>query len=430
MSETFLHYLWQFQYFDKKELKTTVGDSLIIFKPGMLNTDAGPDFSQAKVKVDGMDWAGSVEIHIQSSGWIDHGHHEDQAYENVVLHVVWEEDKPIYRNDGTRIPALELKERVNNQLIKEYQKLINNSSVIPCEHSFKRTDSLVKLSMVDKALMKRLEDKANLVKSMLDQNQGDWEEITYQLLATNFGFKVNKEPFLQLAKALPYKIIQKHRDRPLQVEALLFGQAGFLVAKTKDEYITKLFAEYEFLSKKYSLQPSQMNPAQWKFLRLRPSNFPTLRIAQFASLLHSKKSIFSNLIEIGSYNDLQKFFKIAPSSYWQNHYRFGKKAEGLVPDFGESSADMIIINSVVPLLVAYGKAKDDWSLVDKAVNILQSIPSEKNKIVTLWKDLGYSSKSAFDSQGLIELYNNFCQHRQCLNCAIGSAILKPDASVS
>jgi len=430
VSESFLHYLWQFQYFDKKELKTTVGDELVIFKAGIHNTDAGPDFSQIKVKIDGIDWAGSAEIHIKSSEWMDHGHQHDRAYENVVLHVVWEEDKPIYRNDGTRIPSLELKGRVDGQLINEYQKLINNSSVIPCEHSFRKIDHLVKLSMVDKALMKRLEDKANTVTNLLNQNQGDWEETTYQLLAGNFGFKVNKEPFLQLGKALPYKIIQKHRDQLLQVEALLFGQAGFLVAKTKDEYITKLFTEYEFLSKKYSLQSSQMNAAQWKFLRLRPSNFPTLRIAQLASLFHFRKSIFSHLIEIEDYKSLKQFFEITPSPYWQTHYRFGKKAEGMVPDFGEASVDIVIINSVIPLLVAYGKAKDDWSQVDKAVNILQHITSEKNKIVTLWKDLGYTSKTAFDSQGLIELYQNFCQRRQCLNCAIGSAILKPDTVAS
>jgi len=427
VSESFLHYLWQFQYFDKKELKTTVGDELIIFKPGIHNTDSGPDFSQTKIKIDGMDWAGSAEIHVKSSEWLDHGHQHDQAYENVVLHVVWEEDKPIYRHDGTRIPSLELKGRVDSKLINEYQKLLSNSSVIPCERSFREIDPLVKLSMVDKALMKRLEDKANTVMDLLNKNQGDWEETTYQLLAANFGFKVNKEPFLQLAKALPYKIIQKHRDQRLHVEALLFGQAGFLVAKTKDEYITKLFVEYQFLSKKYSLQAAEMNVAQWKFLRLRPSNFPTLRIAQFASLLHSRKSIFSHLIEIEDYKSLQQFFEITPSSYWQTHYRFGKKAEGEVPDFGSASADIVIINSVVPLLVAYGKAKDDWSLVDKAVSILQSVPSEKNKIITIWKDLGYVSKSAFDSQGLIELYQNFCQRRQCLNCAIGSAMLKPDS---
>ncbi len=425
MSESFLHYLWQFQYFDKKELKTTAGEQLVIFNPGMLNGDAGPDFSQAKAKIDGIDWAGNVEIHIQSSGWMDHGHHLDQAYENVVLHVVWTEDKPVYRMDGSRIPTLELKERVDEKLIKEYTKLINQPSIIPCEHSFRSIDNLIKLSMVDKALMKRLEDKANRVNSLLAQNNGDWEETAYQLLAANFGFKVNKEPFVLLAKVLPYKIIQKHRDQLLQIEALLFGQAGFLIAKTKDEYITDLYNEYSFLSKKYSLSQSRMNPAQWKYLRLRPANFPTLRIAQFASMLQTKKSIFSQLIEAVGYKDLQRFFEITTSSYWQSHYRFGKKAEGIVPSFGESSTDVVIINTVVPLLVAYGKAKDDWSLVDKAVNILQQIPMEKNKIVTVWKNLGYSGKTAFDSQGLIELYQNFCQQRQCLNCAIGSSILKP-----
>jgi len=430
VNESFLHYLWQCQYFDKKELKTTTGDNLVIIKPGLLNSDAGPDFSQAKIKVDGIEWAGSAEIHIQSSGWIDHGHDHDLAYENVILHVVWEEDKPIHRMDGTRIPTLELKGRVNEKLIKEYQQLIGNTSVIPCEHSFKRTENLIRLSMIDKALMMRLEAKASLVNTLLEQNKGDWEETTYQLLASNFGFKVNKEPFLQLAKALPYKIIQKHRDQPTQVEALLFGQAGFLFTKTRDEYITNLFTEYQFLSQKYSLQPAQLNPAQWKFLRLRPANFPSLRIAQFASLLQAKKSIFSTLIEMESYKDLQHFFDISPSLYWQTHYRFGKKAKAHVPAFGNSSADIVIINTVVPLLVAYGKAKDDWSLVDRAVNILQQIPSEKNKIITIWKKLGYVSKNAFDSQGLIELYQNFCQRRQCLNCTIGSALLKPDTSLS
>ncbi len=426
MSESFLHYLWQFQYFDKKELKTTSGEQLVIFNPGMLNGDAGPDFSQAKVKIEDIDWAGNVEIHIQSSGWTDHGHHQDQAYENVVLHVVWTEDKPVYRRDGSRIPTMELKERVDEQLIREYKKLINQPSPIPCEHSFRRIDDIIKLSMVDKALTKRLEDKANRVNVSLAQNNGDWEETAYQLLAANFGFKVNKEPFVLLAKLLPYRIIQKHRDQLLQIEALLFGQAGFLITKTKDEYITTLYKEYSFLSKKYSLNDSQMNPVQWKYLRLRPANFPSLRIAQFAAMLQSTKSIFSNLIEAVSYKDLQQFFEITTSTYWQTHYRFGKKAEGIVPSFGDASADMVIINTVVPLLVAYGKAKDDWSLVDKAVNILQQIPVEKNKIVTVWKNLGYSAKTAFDSQGLIELYRNFCQQRQCLNCTIGSSILKPD----
>lgn len=425
VNESFLHYLWQCQYFDKKELKTTAQEAISILKPGLLNTDAGPDFSQAKIKIGEIDWAGSVEIHIQSSGWVQHGHQHDRAYENVVLHVVWEDDKPVYRTDNTRMPTIVLKGRVDEKLIREYKKLIASASVIPCQSSFKEIDNLIKISMVDKALMKRLETKASHVQLLVAQNNGDWEEATYQLLAANFGFKVNKEPFLQLAKSLPYKIVQKHRHNLVQLEALLFGQAGFLVAKNKDEYITKLFDEYQFLSTKYSLQPSQMNVAQWKFLRLRPSNFPTLRIAQFASLLYAHENIFSHLIEAMAPKEWEKFFEITPSAYWQTHYRLGKKAAGLVYNFGDDSSHVVIINSVVPLLVAYGKAKDDWSLVDKAVNILQHLPTEKNKILRLWKEVGYSSKTAGDSQGMIELYQGFCQQRQCLNCAIGSAILKP-----
>ncbi len=425
MSESFLHYLWQFQYFEKKDLLTTAGEQLAVFKPGILNTDAGPDFSQAKVKIDGIEWAGNIEIHIQSSNWTDHGHHLDQAYENVVLHVVWTEDRHVYRKDGSRIPTLELKHRTNEQLINTYARLINHSSAIPCEHAFRRTETIIKLSMIERALIKRLEDKSTEINLSLAQNHGDWDETTYQLLASNFGFKINKDPFIQLSRALPFRIIQKHRDQLVQLEALLFGQAGFLITKTKDEYITKLYQEYSFLSKKYSLQSSQMNPIQWKFLRLRPANFPTLRIAQFASMLHSRKSIFANLVEMDSMS-IYQFFEITTSPYWQSHFRFGKKAAGFVPSFGASSAQNIIINSVAPLLVSYGKARDDWSLVEKAVNILQHIPSENNSILELWKNLGYVSKTAFDSQGLIELYQNFCKKRYCLNCAIGASILKPD----
>lgn len=425
MNESFIHYLWQFQYFDKKDLKTTAGERLTILKPGILNSNAGPDFSDVKIKAGEIDWAGCVEIHIQSSGWYEHKHNHDRAYENVVLHVVWEENKPVYREDGTRIPTLQLKERVDPDLIRSYQKLINNPSSIPCQKSFSQVDEIVKHSMIDKALMRRLEAKSKQITSILEQNTGDWEETTYQLLASSFGFKINKEPFEQLAKSLPYKVIQKHRDKLIQVEALLFGQAGFLVAKSKDEYLTGLFNEYQFLGKKYDLIDFQLHPTQWKFLRLRPANFPTIRIAQLATLLAANKNIFSTLLELQDYKSLVRFFEIQISVYWQHHYRFGKKSKSRVSDFGESSRHNIIINTVVPLLVAYGQSRDDWSLVERAVTILQSVPTEKNRITRLWNELGYASKTAFDSQGMIELYNNYCQRRECLNCAIGSAILRP-----
>jgi hypothetical protein len=424
VNESFLHYLWQFQYFDKKDLHSSEGESISILKVGFLNSNAGPDFSDAKIKINGIEWAGTVEIHIKSSDWKAHHHEKDAAYENVVLHVVWDNDMPVIRKDKTLIPTLELKNRVDLSLLKEYKKLINSPGAIACEKSFPHVEDLVKLSMLDKALMQRLENKASQVNEILKLNHGDWDETCYQLLAKNFGFKVNADPFYQLAKLLPYKIIQKQNSL-LQVEALLFGQAGMLETKTKDEYITSIFQEYKLLAQKYSLLESRLNPSQWRFLRLRPANFPTVRIAQFASLLFSTKNIFSQIISANSLSSILKFLSIDQSAYWKVHYRFGKKAKGTVPDIGESSIQNIIINTVTPLLVAYGKYKDEQLFIDKAVEHLQQLPAEQNKITHTWGELGLKVKTAFDSQSLIELYNNFCQKRQCLNCSVGISILRP-----
>jgi len=425
LTESFLHYLWQFQYFDKKGLVTTTGEPITILNQGILNTDAGPDFSQVKIKIGAIDWAGSVEIHIQSSGWYEHKHHEDAAYENVVLHVVWEENKPVQRKDGTRLPTLELKDRADKILQKSYQKLVTNTAVIPCQSVFENVNAVTRHSMIDKAAMIRLEEKSKQVLKLLEANQGDWEETVYQLLALGFGFKVNKDPFLQLAKALPYKLIRKHRAKVEQVEALLFGQAGFLMAKTKDEYLAQLYNEFEFLTKKYNLTQNQLHPSQWKFLRLRPANFPSLRIAQFAALLSIKENIFSTLLEIENYRDLESLFRVQTSPYWKQHYRFSKPVSGAVPELGTDSREVLLINTVIPILIAYGQSRDDWSYVDRAVQFLQQIPAEKNKITRTWQQLNCVATNAFETQGLIELYNNFCQRRACLNCTIGSAILKP-----
>lgn len=426
MTESFLQYVWQFQYFDKKELLLTTGEPLTILKPGILNTDAGPDFSQAKVKIDQIAWAGSVEIHVQSSGWYAHHHDADAAYENVVLHVVWEEDKPVQRKDATRLPTLTLKSRVEPHLLKSYLNLVNNPASIPCKSSFAQVSDLIRHSMIDKAVMQRLERKAGEVLQLLDQNQGDWEETAYQWLAASFGFKVNTDPFLQLAKALPYKLLLKHREQPLQLEALLFGQAGFLVARSKDAYLTSLVNEYQFLERKYNLSKTRLDVTQWKFMRLRPANFPTLRLAQFASLLRRSENIFSAILDATQYDTVESLLTVEPSRYWKTHYRFGKKAKAEVQGFGEPSRAMVVINAIAPMLMAYGKRMDEQRYVDQAVRILQAVRAEHNKIITGWKKLGCSSQHAWDSQGLIELYNNFCQRRECLNCSIGSAILKPE----
>ena len=425
MHESFLYYIWQFQYFDKEDLKTTAGEKIQIFKPGILNTDSGPDFSNSKIKIGDLEWAGTVEIHTKASAWEDHHHDSDKAYDNVVLHVVWQNDKPVFRADKTVMPTLELQSLVAESLILEYKKLVNNPASIPCEKTFPVVDELVKLSMLDKALMQRLESKATQVNQLLLHNQNDWEEITYQLLARNFGFKVNYDPFFQLSQAVPFKILLKHSDNLLQLESLLFGQAGFLDHALSEEYMKILQREYQLLAKKYSIANLQLNKSIWKYLRLRPANFPTLRIAQFSALFYERKNLFSQIIETENLQDLKSIFHVTPSEYWHHHYRFGHKTVRSLAGLGDSSIDNLIINTIVPMLVAYGKNKDEQVFIDRAVSFLQQTPPESNKIVKSWDELGLTTTSAFDSQGLIELHNNFCLKRKCLSCAIGSSILKP-----
>jgi len=425
MHESFLYYVWQFQYFDKKDLKTTDGEIIEVFKTGILNSDSGPDFSNAKIRIGNLDWAGTVEIHTKASAWHEHHHDDDKAYDNVVLHVVWQNDKPVFRADGSVMPTLELQSLVKDSLILEYRTLVNSPTSIPCEKSFSSVSELVRISMMDKALMQRLEAKAGQVIQLYKHNENDWEEITYQLLARNFGFKVNYDPFFQLSQAVPFKILLKHGDSLLQMEALLFGQAGFLDHALKHEYMKLLQREYQLLAGKYNLSSMQLNNASWKYLRLRPANFPTIRIAQFAAVYSANKNLFSRIIEAENLPDLKALFNVTTSEYWHHHYRFGHKTVRSLSGLGESSIDNLIINTVIPMLVAYGKQKDEQHFIDRAVNFLQQIQSESNKITRTWVDLGATVKSAFDSQALIELNNNFCLKRKCLSCTIGNSILKP-----
>lgn len=425
MSEAFLHYLWQFQYFDKNELKTSAGESIQIFNPGYRNSHAGPDFHNARVKIADVEWVGSAEIHIQASGWMEHKHDRDPAYENVVLHVVWKNDKAITRNDGSLLPTLELMHRVDPRFFLDYQRLVNSPEIIPCSPFLFQVKEVTKLAMLDKVLITRLESKSTRIFDTLHKNHHDWLETCYQLLARSFGFKVNADPFQQLAQLLPYKVLRKHGDKLLHIEALLFGQAGFLEEDMDDEYYRLLKREYNVLRQKYKLSDRRLNKAQWKFLRLRPANFPTIRLAEFAALLFNQPNLFSVILETETFADLLSIFSVKQSEYWTHHYTFFKNAKEPVNFLGDSSISMIIINTVVPLLVAYGKSKDDQRYVDRAVGILQQIPSESNSIITQWKGLGLKCKTAFDSQALIELKNNFCAKRRCLDCTIGVSLINP-----
>ena len=425
MSESFLHYLWQFQYFTKYDLRTTQDDEIVVFHPGFKNTHAGPDFYQSRIKIGKLEWIGSVEIHILSSSWQVHNHTVDEAYENVVLHVVWNDDQPVKRIDGSIIPTLVLKNRVDDALHFAYKKLVNSPAEIPCASSFGHVSQIIKVSMLDRVFTERLEAKSQIISQLHVHNHMDWEETMYQVLAKNFGFYVNADPFLQLAQNLPYKTILKHRGNLLQIEALLFGQAGFLEDVLEDEYSITLKREYDLLSRKYSLKSGRLNKAQWRFLRLRPSNFPTIRLAQFAKLLFLHQNLFSNLVEASADMKWKIFFKIQQSEYWQTHYQFQKETPEEIPALGQISIDNLVINTVVPVLVAYGKSTGDQMFVDRAITILQHLNCEVNNITRQWASLELKCTNAVDSQAMIELYNNFCLKRKCLECSIGASLIKP-----
>ncbi len=423
MQESFLHYIWQYQYFDKTSLETTQGEGIQVLQIGQHNTDAGPDFSQARIRIGGIEWIGHVEIHYQSSQWYDHHHHHDAAYDNVILHVVWEDDSSIKRKDGTIIPTITLRGRVDHSLIDRYRRLVESNFSIPCSNSLLQVPDVIRFATLDQVLVQRLQRKSENVLNLLAITQQDWEETTYRLLCKNFGFKVNEEPFILLAQSLPYKIILKHLDHRVQVEALLFGQAGLLSLSKGDEYYQILRREYRILQKKYSLEP--LHYSQWRFLRLRPANFPTVRISQFAALLLNHKNLFSRILSIDDRWVLASMFLNQNSPYWQTHYHFRKKSGSKISAMGKNSIHSIIINSVVPLLAAYGNRTDNYLYMERAIEFLQKIPPEKNAIIRKWKELGWDGKTAFDSQALIGLYNQYCAKRGCLSCSIGVHLVSP-----
>ncbi|MBD2699400.1 DUF2851 family protein [Spirosoma sp. BT702] len=429
MPESLLYFIWQFQYFTKTELLTIDGESVQVLHPGFQNHNAGPDFTHARLLINDVEWVGNVEMHTRTSDWLAHGHQHDRAYDNVILHVVWQDDSAekgslVKRTNGTALPTLELYLRTEPSLLSRYQLFIDSQEAIPCANLFRSVSPLRVTSMLDKAMMQRLERKATAVLAINEQTNGDWEETTYRLLATSMGFRINGEPMAQLSRAVSLKAIRKHRDVLPQVEAMLFGTAGLLGDDETDEYVALLRREYQFLSAKYDLSGQQLETHSWKWGRLRPANFPTLRIAQLARLLTYHTSLFSLFIETSDVATLLNGLQIKPSTYWQSHYRFGKLAERTVATLGEQSAAAIVINAVAPLLAAYAQHRGEPAYIDRAINLLEQLPAEKNHLTEAWNELGLSVRTAFDSQAAIELYNEFCSVKKCLSCQIGAALIK------
>lgn len=434
LSEAFLYFIWQYQYFTKTNLVTTDGERLQVVHTGFRNHDAGPDFSHARLLINEVEWAGTVEMHLRTSDWLAHRHQHDRAYDNVILHVVWQDDRPasgrrVDRPNGTPLPTLELCSLTDSALLARYQILADSADAIPCAGLFKSVSPLRVTSMLDKAMLQRLERKAAVVRQVFEQAGNDWEETAYRMLAMNMGFKINADPMAQLSRAVPLKAILKHRDALHQVEAMLFGTAGLLDMDesqlgTTNVYIDTLRREYQFLSAKYGLADKQVTAHAWKWGRLRPANFPTLRLAQLARLVTQHASLFSLFASTTDAERLLKALQVQPSAYWQSHYRFGKESEKVASALGQTSAENIVINTVVPLLAAYAHHRSQPAYIDRAIALLEQLPPEKNRLTDGWDTLGLSIRTAFDSQAAIELYNEFCTQKKCLSCQIGAGLLK------
>jgi len=419
MRESILHYVWQHKLFTAQQLVTTEGEPVDVIDVGKHNTDAGPDFFNAKIRIGETLWAGNVEIHTRSTDWHKHSNHSDKAYDSVILHVVSEVDGEIFRADGAKIPQLVLV--YPKHIAENYDRLITEQKWIACEDKIASVPGIVIESWKNALLTERLEQKMQAITTLLTESNQHWEEAFYITLARNFGFGTNSQAFESLAKSVPLSILGKHKDQLLQLEAVLFGQAGLLNDEATDEYSVQLKQEYSFLKAKFGLQP--INASQWKLLRLRPDNFPHVRIAQFASLIHSSSKLFSKIVDKPEIDYLRSIFVCEPSDYWKRHYLFSHESPVRDKKLGAQSINVLLINTVVPFLFCYAQQKNNQTLKDKALQLLEQLPSERNAIITAWQKLGINSVSAYDSQALLQLKKQYCDDKKCLRCRIGHKVL-------
>jgi hypothetical protein len=428
--EDLLHYAWRTKNFQAQDLKTTDNAPINILEFGNYNTDSGADFQNARVKIGDYLWAGSVEMHVYSSDWLKHNHHQDAAYKNVVLHVVYEADIPIFRTNAAgeftteKLPCLELKNRLSAKICERYWQLMHNTDWVACQNHLGQIPEIIQKMWLERLVSERLEEKALQIEAVLKENTNDWEETFYQFIARYLGVKVNSEPMQWLAKSLPNKILAKHKNNRFQLEALLFGQAGFLENTAfADAYPQQLTKEYQFLKHKYQLQ--SLPVVAWRFSKLRPPNFPTIRLAQLAELAHISQSLFSKILEIRDLETLKKLFSVQVSEYWQTHFVIDKPSTvAREKHLGTETIDLLLINVVVPFLFHYGNTRQDYAYSERALAFLAQIAAEKNSFTENWQKAGIRAQNAQESQALLQLKKQYCTPLKCLSCAFGHAILK------
>ncbi len=417
MNERLLQFIWQHLYFNKEHLTTPDGQSVQILFQGTLNNNQGPDFLNSKLLINNITWAGNIELHVQTSDWKKHGHTNDEHYNNIILHAVWEHDEEV----DQAIPVLELKNRISSTLLQRYNELMQQNRFIPCEQQVTVVSELVWSSWKERMIAERSYEKNEKINQLLNETNQHWEETFWQLLARNFGITVNADAFEAIAKTIPVTILAKHKNQIHQLEALLLGQAGLLNEDFTEDYPIMLQKEYQFLQKKHQLQPAKH---LLHFLRMRPGNFPSIRLAQLAMLIHQSSHLFSKIIEAQDFNSIKHLLGVTANDYWHYHYMINEPTGFRKKQLGTMMIENILINTIIPVLFAYAQHHNNEMLKQKAIHWLQQLPKEKNSITKKWEEAGITHQSAFDSQALLYLKKNYCNKKLCLNCAIGNSILK------
>jgi len=418
ITENFLHFVWKMQLFNPANFHTSQ-EKIEVLNTGLHNQDAGPDFFNAKVKIGQTTWAGNVEIHVNASDWKKHGHQTNKAYDSVILHVVLNNDSKVFRTNGEEIPVAVLD--IPDKIRHNFQKLQSSSQKIPCGDNLAKVDNFVFQQMLDTLLIERIEKKTKSIDLILSQTTNSWEETFYIFLARAFGTRVNGLPFELTAKSIPLSVLAKHSNNRFQLEALFFGQAGMLKDDFEDEYYLKLQKEYNFLSHKYGLQP--IEKSIWKLLRLRPPNFPAIRISQFVHLIVQSQSLFSKVMATNTSKEVRKMFQLTASEYWDTHYVFGKLSPKQTKHFGKMSVNNILINTVIPFLFIYGKHTGQEKFQERALQFLESLPAEENSITRTWAKFKIKAKNASTTQSLLQLKNEYCDKKRCTECKIGSKVI-------
>lgn len=422
MTEQFLQYIWKNRLFELKTYKSNTGEDVQIIHPGEHNKDAGPDFVYAKIRMGSTLWAGNCEVHINASDWRKHKHECNEAYENVVLHVVRKNDEDIINSQGQKIPTIEIS--YNSDLEENYARLLSSNNWIPCESAPGQIERFYLSQWLTGVSIERLEQRSVEITRHLEKSHFNWEECFYHFLAKGFGFKVNAIPFELLAKSLPIQVLGHCKNNLKQIEALIFGQSGLISESETDSYAASLFKEYQFLQKKYKLKP--LDKHLWKFLRLRPMNFPTVRMAQFTALIHSSSHLFSKVLEAQNLEELKKLFNAMPSSYWETHYSFGIASANKAKPLANDSIELLLVNTVIPFLFVYGKSKNLEEYRDKAISLMEEIKPEKNSIIEHWKQIGVEPRNMLESQALLQLKNEYCNKQKCLQCIVGNKYISND----